>query len=196
MTLLPPEDMASASYNQKTATYTVTDSSGQRFQMTEDSFEDFISKMGVTIDDLGLFRDKVLQGSVVSVREGWNQEYLSMAAFEDVDAVNLKLGGFDDAIELQQAYKTVYYPSRAEQLDRVYHGLDTGRVISEDIKTSYLESDGDITADVTSVQSEFDSRGGNISAGDVDEARADNKQDSGEPASDSEPGSDDGPREL
>ena len=181
--------------------YTVTDSSGQKFQMTEESFEEFISKMDTTIQDLGLFRDRLLEGTVVTLREGWNQDYMSMGAVQEVDALNLRLGGFDDALELQEAYKTVFYPSRAEQLDRVFHGLDTGRVISEDIKTSYLENDGNITADVVNIQSEFDSRDSGISAADVDEARSENDRGTDMPATGTEPGaeepgSDEQPRQL
>lgn len=178
MTLLP-EDMASASYSKQTQLYTVTDSSGHSVQMTEESFDEFISKMESTISDLGLFRDKLMGGTVVSVRENWNNDYLSMAAFQDVDAVNLQLGTFDDAVELQEAYRTVYYPTRAEQLDRVYHGLDTGRVVSQDIKTTYLETDGDVTAGLDTVQNEFSNNGG-ISESDVEDVRAENDGNDGE----------------
>ncbi|THV22037.1 hypothetical protein [Glycomyces paridis] len=177
MTLLP-EDMASASYSKQTKLYTVTDSTGQTFQMTEESFDEFISKMDTTISDLGLFRDKLMQGTVVSVRENWNNDYLSMAAFQDVDAVNLQLGTFDDAVELQEAYRTVYYPTRAEQLDRVYHGLDTGRVVSQDIKTSYLENDGNVSDDLGTVQNEFNNNGG-ITQTDVEDVRSENDGNAG-----------------
>lgn len=185
MTLLP-SDMTSASYNKSTELYTVTNAAGQTFQMTEESFDEFITKMDTTIQDLGLFRDRLLQGTVITLREGWNEDYLSMGAIQEVDALSLQLGTFDDALELQEAYRTVYYPSRAEQLDRVYHGLDTGRVISQDIKESYLTSEGDVTADVTSIQSEFDSRGG-PSMGDVEDIRSENQGgDDGEPGAEGE----------
>jgi hypothetical protein len=195
MTLLP-SDMASASYSQSTEMYTVTDSAGQRFQMTEESFDEFISKMDLTLQDLGLFRDRLLQGTVVTIREGWNQDYLNMGAIQEVDALNLQLGTFDDAVELQEAYRTVFYPSRAEQLDRVYHGLDTGRVISQDIKVSYLESDGNVTADVSSIQGEFDSRGGGLSESDVEDVRGENEGTDEEPGTEGDPGTEDEPRQL
>jgi hypothetical protein len=196
MTLADP-DAYLASYSESTNLYTVTDTTtGQRVEMTEESFDEFISKMDTTIQDLGYFRDKLLSGTVVTIRESWNQDYLSMGAMQEVDATNLKLGGFDDAIELQEAYRTVFYPSRAEQLDRVYHGLDTGRVISQDIKTSYIENDGDISADVTSVQNEFDHRGSGINASDVDDVRTENQRESELPATGNESGSEEPPPML
>lgn len=196
MTLADP-DAYLASYSESTNLYTVTDTTtGQRVEMTEESFEEFISKMDTTIQDLGYFRDKLLSGTVVTIRESWNQDYLSMGAMQEVDATNLKLGGFDDALELQEAYRTVFYPSRAEQLDRVYHGLDTGRVISQDIKTSYIENDGDISADVVNVQNEFDNRGSGINASDVDEVRTENQRESELPGTGNESGSEEPPPML
>lgn len=171
------------SYSESSSLYSVTNAStGQTVQMTEESFDEFISKMGSTIEDLGYFRDKLLSGTVVTIRESWNQDYLSMGAMQEVDALNLKLGGFDDAVELQEAYKTVFYPSRAEQLDRVFHGLDTGRVVSEDIKTSYIESDGDVSADVVNIQGEFDSNNNGINETDVDDVRSENDRGTDTPA--------------
>lgn len=199
MTLSDPDAAYSASYSKSTDLYSVTNhATGQTVQMTEESFDEFITKMDTTIQDLGLFRDRILEGTVVTIRESWNQDYLSMGAMQEVDAQNLKLGSFDDALELQEAYRTVFYPSRAEQLDRVFHGLDTGRVVSQDIKTSYLENDGNITADVVNIQSEFDSSGGNITAGDVDEARSENTRGSDMPATGQQPapGTEEQPRVL
>ena len=172
MTLLP-EDMAGGAVRNTDGSYTVTDSSDQQFQMTEESFDEFISKMGVSIQDLDTYRSQVMGGSVIRLREGLNPEYLSAGSFREVDTVNVPFGGFDDALELAEAYRGTFYPSRAEQLDRVFHGLDTGRVISEDIKVSYLESDGNVSADVVSVQSGFDSRGG-VSENEVTEVNNEN----------------------
>ncbi|MFC3491782.1 hypothetical protein [Glycomyces rhizosphaerae] len=192
-----PDAAYSASYSKSTDLYSVTNhATGQTVQMTEESFDEFITKMDTTIQDLGLFRSRILEGTVVTIRESWNQDYLSMGAMQEVDAQNLKLGGFDDALELQEAYRTVFYPSRAEQLDRVFHGLDTGRVVSQDIKTSYLENDGNVSADVVNIQSEFDSSGGNITAGDVDEARSENERSSDMPPTGEEPGSEEPPPML
>jgi hypothetical protein len=190
MTLaLPPEDMAAASYSQSTNMYTVTDSSGQKFQMTEESFEEFISKMGLTIEDLDFYRGQVIGGSVTRLREGANPEYMNSGSLRDVDTVNLPFGGFDDAKRLAESYKAVVYPGRAEQIDRVFHGLDTGRVISEDIKTSYLQNDGNISADVASVQNEFETRGGDVTQSDVDEVRGDNASEE-TPGAENEPAPD------
>lgn len=199
MTLLP-EDMGGGAVRNSDGSYTVTDSSDQQFRMTEESFDEFISKMGLSIQDLDTYRSQVMGGSVIRFREGPNPEAISAANFRAVDTVNVPFGTFDDAVELAEAYKGTFYPSRAEQLDRVFHGLDTGRVISEDIKVSYLESDGNVSADVNSVQSEFDSRGGGISENDVNDVRNDNDADepgATEPGADTEtPGSDEEPRET
>ncbi|WP_112133645.1 hypothetical protein [Glycomyces dulcitolivorans] len=195
MTLLP-EDMGGGAVQNTDGTYTVTDSSGTRFQMTEESFDDFISEMGLTVSDLEFYRSQVMGGSVVRVREGANPEYMNSGTLRDVDTVNLPFGGFDDAKELAVAYKTVFYPSRAEQIDRVSHGLNTGKVISEDIKTGYLQSDGNVTASVTSIGSEFDSRGGGITESDVTDARNDNNNETDTPPVGDEPAGDDGPPEL
>lgn len=186
-----PDARYTASYDASEGLYTVTNTAtNQTTQMTEESFDEFITKMGTTIEDLGLFRNRILEGTVVTIRESWNQDYLSMGAMQEVDALNLRLGGFDDALELQETYRTVFYPSRAEQLDRVVHGLDTGRVVSEDIKNSYLENDGNVSADVANIQGEFDTKGGSITAGDVDEARSENERGSDMPATGNQPGND------
>jgi hypothetical protein len=68
------------------------------------------------------------------------------------------------------------------------HGLDTGRVVSQDIKESYLENDGNVSADVVNIQSEFDSSSGHITAGDVDEARSENERGANMPATGDESG--------
>jgi hypothetical protein len=175
MTLLPM-DMAGGAVRNADGSFTVTDSAGTQFQMTEGSFDEFISKMGLTIQDLDMYRSQVMGGSVVRLREGASPAYISPSSFSTVDTVNVPFGDFDDARELAEAYKGTFYPSRAEQLDRVYHGLDTGRVVSEDIKISYMESDGDVTADITSVQGGFDSRGG-VSENEVTEVANENAED-------------------
>lgn len=197
MTLLDSGSGYTASYSTSSDLYSVTDTAtGQTVQMTEESFDEFINKMGTTIDDLDTFRAQLLSGSTVVTRP-YTESYPQAGYYQaEIDTQNLKLGGFDDALELQEAYRTVFYPSRAEQLDRVFHGLDTGRVVSQDIKTSYLENDGNVTADVVSIQSEFDSSGGSITAGDVDEARSENERGSDMPATGNEPGSEEQPRVL
>jgi hypothetical protein len=195
MTLLP-EDMGGGAVQNTDGTYTVTDSSGTRFQMTEESFDDFISQMGLTLTDLEFYRSQVMGGKVVRLREGANPEYMNSGSLREVDTVNLPFGGFDDAKELAEAYKTIVYPTRAEQIDRVSHGLNTGKVISEDIKVSYLESDGNVTASVASVGSEFDTRGGGISESDVNEAREDNARGEDTPSTDAPAGDDEQPGML
>lgn len=197
MTLLDSGSGYTASYSTSSDLYSVTDTAtGQTVQMTEESFDEFISKMGTTIDDLDTFRAQLLSGSTVVTRP-YTESYPQAGYYQaEIDTQNLKLGGFDDALELQEAYRTVFYPSRAEQLDRVFHGLDTGRVVSQDIKTSYLENDGNVTADVVSIQSEFDSSGSDITAGDVDEARSENERGSDMPATGQEPGAEEQPRVL
>jgi hypothetical protein len=195
MTLLP-EDMGGGAVQNTDGTYTVTDSSGTRFQMTEESFDEFISQMGLTLSDLEFYRSQVLGGSVVRLREGANPEYMNSGSLREVDTVNLPFGGFDDAVELQEAYRTVFYPGRAEQIDRVAHGLNTGKVISEDIKTTYLESDGNVNASVVSIQSEFNERGGGITESDVNEARGSADAPAGDAPGADAPATDDGPPEL
>ncbi|SDE42391.1 hypothetical protein SAMN05216270_12111 [Glycomyces harbinensis] len=192
MTLLPEEMDGSYTAVQNTdGSFTVTTDTNQQFRMTEESFDEFISKMGLTIQDLDGYRSQVLGGSVIRLREGMNPEYISAGSFRTVDTVNVPFGTFDDAVELAEAYKGTFYPSRAEQLDRVFHGLDTGRVVSEDIKVSYLESDGNVSADVVSIGSEFDTRG-SVSENEVTEVQEENSEEE-PPASDAEtPGSDTG----
>ncbi|MEU5875808.1 hypothetical protein AB0A73_30130 [Glycomyces sp. NPDC047369] len=171
-----PEDMGGGAVQNRDGSYTVTDSSGTRFQMTEESFDEFISGMDLTMNDLEFYRSQVLGGTVVRVREGANPEYMNSGTLRDVDTVNLPFGGFDDAKLIAEAYKSVTYPGRAEQIDRVFHGHETGRVISEEIKVGYLEGDGAVTASVTSIQSEFDSRGNTITERDVADARGENAE--------------------
>jgi hypothetical protein len=200
MTLLPEEmDGSYTAVRNTDGSYTVT-TAGQQFQMTAESFDEFISKMGLTIQDLDIYRSQVMGGSVVRMREGMNPEYISAGSFREVDTVNVRFGGFDDALELAEAYKGTFYPSRAEQIDRVFHGLDTGRVVSEDIKVSYLDSDGDITADITNIEGGFDSRGG-VSENEVTEVSNENDEDeTSEPGTETPgaetPGSEDEPTML
>ncbi|MDA1362449.1 hypothetical protein O1R50_22685 [Glycomyces luteolus] len=173
MTLLDAGTGYTASYDASENLYSVTNTAtGQTTQMTEDSFDEFITKLGSTIEDLATFRAQLLSGSTVVTRP-YTEAYPQAGYYQaEIDTLNPKFGGFDDALELQQVYRTVFYPTRAEQLDRVYHGLDTGRVVSEDIKTSYLENDGNVSADVVNIQSEFESSGGGITASDVDEVKS------------------------
>jgi hypothetical protein len=186
-----------ASYDASENLYSVTNTStGQTTQMTEESFDEFLVKMGTTIEDLGTFRAQVLSGSAVVTRP-YTESYPQAGYYQaEIDTQNPKFGGFDDALELQAAYRTVFYPTRAEQLDRVFHGLDTGRVVSEDIKNSYIENDGNVSADVVNIQSEFDTKGGSITAGDVDEARAENEGNNETPTTGDGSGSEEPPPML
>jgi hypothetical protein len=188
MTLADP-DAYLASYDSSERLYTVKNTTtGQTVQMTEESFNEFINKMDTTIQDLDTFRAQLLSGSTVVTRP-YSEDYPQAGYYQaQIDTLNPKFGTFDDAIELQEAYRTVFYPSRTEQLDRVFHGLNTGRVISEDIKNSYLESDGNVSADVVNIQNEFDSKGGTISASDVEEAREENESGRDMPATGNETG--------
>ncbi|MCH7232594.1 hypothetical protein L0U85_17290 [Glycomyces sp. L485] len=185
---LLPADMAGGAVQNRDGTYTVTDSSGQRFQMTEESFEEFIGGMGVTLDDLNIYRSMVTGGQVTRPREGAYPGVFNPGMFEQVDTTTLKFGGFDDALELQQVYKETFYPSRAEQLDRIYHGLDTGRVISEEIKEGYLNADGNVSADVENVSNEFDTSGGGLTENDVTEVQQQNEEDGLNEPADQDPG--------
>ncbi|WP_205324351.1 hypothetical protein [Glycomyces sp. YM15] len=197
MTLLDAGSGYTASYDASENLYSVTNTStGQTTQMTEESFDEFFGKMGATIEDLATFREQLLGGSIVVTRP-YTEAYPQAGYYQaEIDTQNPKFGGFDDALELQEAYRTGFYPTRAEQLDRVYHGLDTGRVVSEDIKNSYIENDGNVSADVVTIQSEFDTKGGGITANDVEEARSENDGSNNMPATGDEPGSEEPPPML
>jgi hypothetical protein len=141
---------------------------------TESAFEEFISGMGLTLQDLDVTRNMLTRGELTSIR-GANFDYMDQSSFERVDAINLKLGDFDDAEELREAYREIFYKERALQVDRIYHSYDTGKVVSEDILENYTDTDGNIAADVSLVGNEFDAGDGPTET-DVEDIREDNEE--------------------
>ncbi|GAB3236719.1 hypothetical protein GCM10027447_35300 [Glycomyces halotolerans] len=171
---------------------TVTVGTGsESVTMTTEAFDEFISKMESTITDLGYTKSMVTNHEVVRIR-GELDFIPDPAMFQRVDALNLKLGTFDDAKELAEVYRENFYKGKADQIERIYHGYDTGKVVSEEIATSYVDEDGNVAADITTVDSGFDTNEG-IDDSDVHEAEEVAEQEAEESTddpADEQPGTD------
>ncbi|THV40641.1 hypothetical protein [Glycomyces buryatensis] len=118
----------------------------------EDALTVFSTKTGQTLDDLEPVRSLVTGGQLNNVPQFG--QYGDMQ-FQSIDAQNLKLGNFPEAQALSEAYFKNFYQGSADQVERVHHGIATGKTVAGDTMASYLDNDGNVAADVTSIDSEF-----------------------------------------
>lgn len=149
-------------------TYTVTDSAGNQIVVDEEALRELTGSLGTIQTDLESTRDLVTNGNLTRIRS-MTFHLMPDFQFEQVDALNLKLGGFDDALELQEAYRENFYKGKADQVERINHGYATGQEVSRDIMQNYLDEDGNVQADVALVGSEFANSDG-ITESEVNEA--------------------------
>lgn len=162
-----PDDMRTVADNGD-GTSTVTSVSGDRIVVDNEVLEQLTGELGTITTELDGTRDLVTNGNLTRIRS-MTFHLMPDFQFEQVDALNLKLGGFDDAIELQEAYRENFYKGKAEQVERIHHGYATGEQVSRDIRQHYTDSDGNVSADVTQVGTQFESNDG-IRETEVDEA--------------------------
>jgi hypothetical protein len=151
---------------------------------TDEAFQEFISSMESTISSLEFTRGMVVNGEVTRIR-GELDFVVDPAMIQRVDTLNLKLGGFDDATELQEVYRDNFYKSRAEQIDRIYQSYQVSREVTSDIHEHYIDAEGNVEADINVIGNEFDSGDGPTET-DIDDVRDQNEAAAAE--EDAEPG--------
>jgi hypothetical protein len=139
-------------------TYTVTTQNTQ-IVVDEQALRDLTGSLENIETDLAGTRDLVTNGNLTRIRS-MTFHLMPDIQFEQVDALNLKLGGFDDAIELRDAYRENFYKGKADQIERINHGYATGRQVSQEIMQNYLDEDGNVQADVNLVESQFANNNG------------------------------------
>lgn len=150
-------------------TYTVTNNaSGNQIVVDEEALAGLTSNLETIQSDLEGTRDLVTNGNLTRIRS-MTFHLMPDIQFQQVDALNLKLGGFDDALELQEAYRENFYKGKADQVERIHHGYVTGQQVSRDITQNYLDEDGNVEADVNLVESQFANNDG-ISESEVESA--------------------------
>ncbi|WP_026932164.1 hypothetical protein [Glycomyces tenuis] len=162
-------------------TYTVTNQAGTQVVVDEEALRDLTGSLGTIQTDLESIRDLVTNGNLTRIRS-MTFHLMPDFQFEQVDALNLKLGGFDDAVELRDAYRENFYKGKADQVERINHGYATGEQVSQDIMQNYLDEDGNVQADVNLVESQFTNSDG------ITESEVDNADEI--PPESEEPGSD------
>ena len=87
---------------------------GKLILVDEDALEELTGDLTIIHTDLDDTRDLVTNGNLTRIRSA-NFAFMPQFQFEQVDALNLKLGGFDDALELQEAYRENFYKGKADQ---------------------------------------------------------------------------------
>lgn len=122
----------------------------------EDALTVFSTRTGQTLEDFEPVRSLVTGGNLNNVPQFG--QYGDMQ-FQSIDAQNLKLGNFPEAQALSEAYFQNFYRDSADQVERIHHGIATSKAVAGDSMTAYLDSDGNIAADVTAVNSELSDTG-------------------------------------
>lgn len=122
----------------------------------EDALTVFATKTGQTLEELEPVRSLVTGGNLNNVPQFGQYGDVQ---FQSIDAQNLKLGNFPEAQELSEAYFQNFYRDSADQVERIQHGIATSKSVAGDSLTAYLDSDGNIAADVTAVNSELSDTG-------------------------------------
>lgn len=130
----------------------------------EDAIAMFTTRAGTTLTDLGTARSVLTNGDM-SLLAG--VPFLGDSMFSQIDAQNLKLGGFPEAQALLEAYRENFYKGSADQVERIYHGIGTGKTVADETMTAYLDSDGNVSADMSALAGEFTSAGGSVTEADL-----------------------------
>lgn len=118
----------------------------------EDALIVFAERTGLMLEDLEPVRALVTGGDLAHVPQFGRYGDI---AFHSIDAQNLKLGTLPEAAGLAEAYYRNFYIGSADQVERVCHGIGTGGIVADATIESYLDSDGNVAADVAGVASEF-----------------------------------------
>ncbi len=132
---------------------------GKLILVDEDAVSNLSTKLAGIQTELTDTRELVTNGNLTRIKS-ITFAMMPDIQFAQVDALNLKLGGFDDALELQEAYRENFYKGKADQIERINHGYATGEQVSRDIMSNYLDEDGNVSADVDQIGSGFANSGG------------------------------------
>lgn len=130
----------------------------------EDAIAMFTTRTGSTLTDLGTARSVLTNGDMNLLA---GLPFLGDSMFAQIDAQNLKLGAFPEAQALAEAYRENFYKSSADQVERIYHGIGTGKSVAGETMTAYLDSDGNVSADMSALAGEFTSAGGGLTEADL-----------------------------
>lgn len=118
----------------------------------EDALTVFSTRTGQTLEELEPVRSLVTGGNLNNVPQFGQYGDVQ---FQSIDAQNLKLGAFPEAEALAEAYFQNFYRGSADQVERIHHGMATTKTVAGDTMTAYLDTDGNIAADVDTVTSEL-----------------------------------------
>jgi hypothetical protein len=136
----------------------------QLILVDEDAITQFTTRAVTTLTDLETARGVLTQGNTNFVA---GFPFMSDAVFAQVDAQNLKLGAFPEAKALAEAYLENFYKASADQVERIYHGIGTGKTVAGDTITAYLDEDGNVTADMSTLEGEFTNADGALTEADL-----------------------------
>jgi hypothetical protein len=136
----------------------------QLILVDEDAINQFTTRAVTTLTDLETARGVLTQGNTNFVA---GLPFIGDTVFAQIDAQNLKLGAFPEAQALAEAYFENFYKAGADQVERIYHGIGTGKTVASDTITAYLDEDGNVTADISALAGEFTSADGALTEADL-----------------------------
>ena len=142
----------------------LTQDGQQLILVDEDAITLFTTRTGSTLTDLGTARSVLTNGDMNAVA---GLPFIGDSVFAQIDAQNLKLGSFPEAQALADAYRENFYKGSADQVERIYHGIGTGKTVADETATAYLDSDGNVSADMSTLEGEFTSAGGGLTESDL-----------------------------
>jgi hypothetical protein len=136
----------------------------QLILVDEDAINQFTTRAVTTLSDLETARGVLTQGNTNFVA---GLPFVGDSVFAQIDAQNLKLGAFPEAKALADAYLENFYKAGADQVERIYHGIGTGKTVAGDTITAYLDEDGNVTADMSTLEGEFATADGALTEADL-----------------------------
>lgn len=125
----------------------------------EDAFDVFAVKTTSALTDLDEARSVMTMGDLGPVA---GLGLVNDLVFSQIDAQHLRVGTFPEAEALATAYFEHFYKPGAEAVERVWHGIDTGKTVATDTMAAYVDADGNVAADVSALASEFDDSTGTL----------------------------------
>ncbi|MBO3733124.1 hypothetical protein [Glycomyces niveus] len=144
----------------------MTQDGEQLVLVDEDAIAAFTTRAATTLTDLDTARSVLTVGDMNAVA---GLPFIGDSVFVQIDAKNLKIGTFPEAHALAEAYFQNFYLSSADQVERIYHGIGTGKTVADETMTAYLDSDGNVSADMSALAGEFTTAGGGLTEADLAE---------------------------
>jgi hypothetical protein len=136
----------------------------QLIVVDEDAITQFTTRAVTTLTDLETARSILTHGNTNAIA---GLPFIGDSVFAQIDAQNLKLGAFPEAQALAEAYRENFYKSSADQVERIYHGIGTGKTVAGETVMAYLDEDGNVSADMSALAGEFTSAGGGLTEADL-----------------------------